>query len=421
MKTVFQNQTVSYTDVSGNSATIHPGVGFTISTPTNQLTANSTGFNNGTNPILLKDLYDGIQKTKCLYKNTSIYNPDRVLTIVDTVIVADVYPNQTSNVIIESTCVRVEGTTLDIGARVGINNILIYDNVNNFSSISRATSLSLANLNTGNNSYITYDTLNFTDPINGSSFITATQLQMSSPYEYYLTSSVDYNGFTATGLVNNENSRLTKDSLTITGANVNTGPPLVSTLVPASLTLTNGVTTNTLDYQNWSGNIRTENTISPSTYYLIFSDSSLSTYGKPQKTASISCIPSIGLITATTFAGNHQTTTTPSEITSFIAGVLSLNASSLSYINFNWVVNGTTNSMTGINITSQRTNGNYYVGILNKGTGDLTINTGLTGTNIKTKYSSNVIVPTNGLAVININILSISGVVYMVVDAYKIA
>jgi hypothetical protein len=100
-----------------------------------------------------------------------------------------------------------------------------------------------------------------------------------------------------------------------------------STLTSSSLNLTDGTISNTLDKNQWSGNIQTVNTSANSTHYLNFSDSSSTGYGKPQKTAGISCNPSTNTITATTFSGNATTSS----------------------------------SAVGVNLTSDDTAGTYYI------------------------------------------------------------
>lgn len=86
----------------------------------------------------------------------------------------------------------------------------------------------------------------------------------------------------------------------------------------STITLTDGTTTNTLTQSDWTGTIKTANTTANLTHYLNFSDSSGTGQGNPQKNASLSCNPSTGLITATTFdgdlTGNATTSTTSTNI-----------------------------------------------------------------------------------------------------------
>ena len=63
----------------------------------------------------------------------------------------------------------------------------------------------------------------------------------------------------------------------------------------------------------------------------------------------------------------------------------------------NFTFSGTSNTMASLNLAGSRNNGIYYVALQNNGTGNLTTNTSL-GANIKTTYSSAVIVPTTGSA-----------------------
>ena len=115
---------------------------------------------------------------------------------------------------------------------------------------------------------------------------------------------------------------LTSSQLTFTDASTtnlisldDTQILLSSTATPNSIDIKNNVITltdlsgsNTLTADDWTGNIRTVNTNANLTHYLNFSDQSATGYGHPQKTASISCNPSTGLITATTFSGRSDVT-----------------------------------------------------------------------------------------------------------------
>jgi len=323
-------------------------------------------------------------------------------------------------------------------------------------------------------------------------------------------------------------------------------PTQTTTITPTDIVLDDGINTNTLSAADWTGNIRTVNTVANLTHYLNFSDSSSTGYGHPQKTAGISCNPSTNSITATSFIGssssstsavgvdltsdntsgtyylpfsktttatgnalfidnsttpltynplastltalvfsgsattsaitntNDATTyypvfvsasgdaqtlradittgpfsyapssgnltvsgivscatisatlirgdTTTAAITSFTAGTLTLAMGDASiFKNFSWVVTGTTNTMSGLVISGTRVNGVYNVMIINNGSGNLTINTGLSGGTYYLKYTSAVVVPAGTLAVITINILSVNTITRVVVDAFNVA
>ena len=87
-------------------------------------------------------------------------------------------------------------------------------------------------------------------------------------------------------------------------------PNDTTTISPIDIVLDDGVNTNTLDTTKWTGNIQTVNTNANLVHYLNFSDSSVTGYGHPQKTASISCNPALGSITATTFNGSISSAAT---------------------------------------------------------------------------------------------------------------
>jgi hypothetical protein len=87
-------------------------------------------------------------------------------------------------------------------------------------------------------------------------------------------------------------------------------PNDTTTISPIDIVLDDGVNTNTLDTTKWTGNIRTVNTNANAVHYLNFSNSSVTGYGHPEKTASITCNPALGSITATTFNGSISSAAT---------------------------------------------------------------------------------------------------------------
>ena len=133
-------------------------------------------------------------------------------------------------------------------------------------------------------------------------------------------------------------------------------------------------------------------------------------------TGPLSYNPSSSTLTCTTFTGDIQTSSTATTIGSFTSGILTIVGSGLTTRNFNFVVSGTTNLLTGLIFTSFRTNGVYNVGIFNNGTGDFTINSSGLGANIRTTYSSPIIIPTGRYAIMTINVLSINSVVQYIVN-----
>jgi hypothetical protein len=72
-------------------------------------------------------------------------------------------------------------------------------------------------------------------------------------------------------------------------------------------------------------------------------------------------------------------------------------------------ISGGTNTISGIEFSTTRTNGFYRVGIYNSGTGDLTINAILSSTPLttRTNLSSNLIVPTLRFAYMEIHSMNV--------------
>jgi hypothetical protein len=117
-------------------------------------------------------------------------------------------------------------------------------------------------------------------------------------------------------------------------------PNDTTTISPTNIVLDDGVNTNTLDTTKWTGNILTVNTNVNAVHYLNFSNSSVTGYGNPQKTASISCNPALGSITATTFNGSISTATTAVGV-----NLTSDNSAGAYFIPFSKTTNATGNAL----------------------------------------------------------------------------
>jgi hypothetical protein len=89
-----------------------------------------------------------------------------------------------------------------------------------------------------------------------------------------------------------------------------------------TIVLTDGTTTNTINYLGYT----TRNTTTNVTHFINFSDASTTGVGSIQKTAGISCNPSTNTITATTFAGTATNATN--------VGITSDNTSGTYYLPF---------------------------------------------------------------------------------------
>lgn len=462
MPTQYQNQSAQYSDLNGNTATITPDIGFVIQTPLKTIVVNVDGFTNGVESLLFTDIYATVEKTRSVKFDTS--TPTK-LSLVDTIEIQDddTVPTKTTN--ITSTEITIIDTFTLAEATYGINGIGINNGVG---------------------------------------------------YLFNADSSI----LSFTAGIGTEQSSLTA----------------------STLTLTDGTTTNTLNKNNWSGNIQTVNTAANITHYLNFSDSSGTGYGKPQKTAGISCNPSTNTITATTFSGNATSsstatgvnltsdntlgtyflpfsktstatgnllfvdnTTTPltyvpststltatnfsgtatnannlvmasdntpgsyyipfsktsagtnplyvddftspltynpssglmsalffsgdailplSQNTATFAGTTlsfsgASNLTAVSCRNASIVITGGSNTIAALTITNTLVNGKYKIGILNNGSGNLTINTGL-GTNIKTIYSGGFNVSSGRYAQMTITVIIINAVTTYIVNAAQL-
>jgi len=101
MTSIFDNQSIAFTDISGNTASIIPDVGLVITTPLKTLTTNVNGFTNGTDTLLFTDLFATVEKTKAIKYATSTLTK---LSVEKTIEVKDptaigAYTNITSSII----------------------------------------------------------------------------------------------------------------------------------------------------------------------------------------------------------------------------------------------------------------------------------------------------------------------------------
>jgi hypothetical protein len=181
-------------------------------------------------------------------------------------------------------------------------------------------------------------------------------------------------------------------------------PNDTTTISPTNIVLDDGVNTNTLDTTKWTGNILTVNTNANSVHYLNFSNSSATGYGHPQKTASISCNPALGSITATTFNGSISTATTAVGV-----NLTSDDTAGAYFIPFSKTTNATGNSLFIDNSvtplsynpnTSRLACSEFSGNLLGNATSSTFVNT--TNDNSNTAYNlvfCNGVSPTSGLLV----------------------
>lgn len=232
-----------------------------------------------------------------------------------------------------------------------------------------------------------------------------------------------------------------------------------------TISLSDGITTNTLNQSDWTGSIKTVTSTQNTAHYLNMSDAIGSGQGNPQKSSLISANPSTGIITASGFTGTATNTSainltsdntsgtyyipfsktitatqnalfidnvtgplsynaSTSTLTSllinsqlvqpiaqntatFTGTTLSINGSSVSFKNSNINFIGNGNTVNTLILTNMIVGGEYKIGIYNGGSNNLTFNTGL-GTNIRTLYNSNVNINNGSYGFMVINVLSIN-------------
>jgi hypothetical protein len=446
--------------------------------------------------------------------------------VVDTIVVADVYPLPTGTSTITPTSVTIDS--------IGSGNLSVLD-VNTLAYTSsavgtasyRVDGLSILDTTHSRLADMTPSTLTMTDTLTNNF------------------SSLGYDGFIINDSVSGETTTVDKNSITMTSPLGTLNQIIISNDISVNepfirLDSSAGVT-NILDHDQWTGNINSVNTTANLVHYLGFFDSSGTGYGKPQKSALLSCNPALSIISATTFSGNATSsstaigvnltsdntlgtyflpfsktstatgnslfidnTTTPltyvpststltasnfsgsastsvginltsdntagtyflpfsktstatgnslfidnvtgpltynpstgimsslyfsgdvilplTQNTATFAGTtLSVsgasNGSNVSFRNSSVVITGGSNTISALTLTGLIVNGTYKIGILNNGTNNLTINTGL-GANIKTIYSGGFNIPNGRYAQMTIDVIVINAVTTYIVNAF---
>jgi hypothetical protein len=456
MTTQYPNQSVQYTDIAGNTATLTPDVGLVLSNGVTTLTMDQTGFTNGVQTLLFQDIYATVGKTESIKYFTSTPTS---LNVQDTIVVDDIAGINTTTITPNHISFDAVGDSHE--THIDNTQVHILDLVTNDEMFIDHNSLILVQPTTTHQTELLGNMLDFQTPENLVS-CGHTTYQDGHP------------GFEAYDLGTGDSTLLGLTSLRITSGLTSNQ----TVLGQSSLSLTDGVTTNTLDVNNWSGNIQTVNTSVNATHYINFSDSSATGFGKPQKTTGITVNPSTKTVTATTFVGaltgasssvlttsdntattcylpfikttagastplyvddttgplsynpstsvmsasyfsgdvirpTTQNTATYSSPTLSISGAS--NGQSVSYRNSSIIFTGSSNTVSALTLTNMVINGTFNVMILNSGSGNLTFNTGL-GTNIKTVYSSSVSIPGGRYGMLSINTIVVNSLTIYVVN-----
>ena len=120
-------------------------------------------------------------------------------------------------------------------------------------------------------------------------------------------------------------------------------------------------------------------------------------------------------LNASTVNAELRTSSGASPLASFAGTTLTINCNSVTLRTSTFTFTGASNTVATLTLVGSRNNGIYYVALQNNGTNNLTINTGL-GANIKTSYSTNIIVLPYGSALMLINVITLNGVTTSIVD-----
>ena len=153
------------------------------------------------------------------------------------------------------------------------------------------------------------------------------------------------------------------------------------------------------------------------TYYIPFSKTATATNNDlyiDDVTGPLNYNPSNGALTASIFNGGVQISQT-TQGTTFTAGTLTIQGGFLTFRSHTVNLSGTSNTISALSLVNSLINSTYFVAIQNNGSGNLTINTGL-GANIKTTYSTNVIIPTTRSALMQINVITLNNIQTTIID-----
>jgi hypothetical protein len=195
--------------------------------------------------------------------------------------------------------------------------------------------------------------------------------------------------------------------------------------------LTYNPSTSTLTATNFAGsattsvglNLTSDNTAG--TYFLPFSKTATATANTlfiDNVTGPLTYNPSTSTLAASYFSGDiilplTQNTATFAGTTLSVSGAS--NGSNVSFRKSSIIITGGSNTIAALTLTGLIVNGTYKIGILNNGTNNLTINTGL-GANIKTVYTGNFNVSNGRYAQMTIDVIVINAVTTYIVNAFQL-
>ena len=138
--------------------------------------------------------------------------------------------------------------------------------------------------------------------------------------------------------------------------------------------------------------------------------------------------PSTGALSSTSFVGSLSGASsgvnlpTTQNLATFATGVLTWTGlGSQSFKNSNIIFTGTTNIVATLTTSTQQVNGEYYLSGYNAGSGNLTFNYPLLGTNIKTTYSSGVNISPLTYFLMKINVLVANAITLIIVDIKQLS
>ena len=177
MTTKYPNQSVQYTDIAGNTATLTPDVGLVLSNGVTTLTMDQTGFTNGVQTLLFQDIYTTVEKTKAIKYLTST---PTTLSVVDKIEVVDTYPSPNYKSELTSTNLTITELSSANYSSLGYNGVTIV-NTAGISNTITENDMVIINTITGELSVIDQHRLVFNSSTTNQ-IIISNDISVSEPY-----------------------------------------------------------------------------------------------------------------------------------------------------------------------------------------------------------------------------------------------
>jgi len=413
MTTQYPNQSVQYSDLSGNTATLTPNIGLVLSNGVTNLTMDQTGFTNGVQTLLFQDIYTTVGKTESIKYLSS--TPTKI-SVVDTIEVVDDITTPTYKSELIPTSLTITEIATSNYASYGYNEVSITDVVS------------------GETTTVDKNSITMTAPSGGfNQIIISNDISVNEPFirlddSLGVTNTLDHDKWTGNILSQNTTANLVHYLGFFDASGTGYGHPQKTALLSCNPALS------IISATTFSGNATSSSTAvgvnltsdnTAGTYFLTFSKTATATGNSlfiDNVTGPLTYNPSTSTMSASYFSGDEirptsQNTATYAGSTLSISGAS--NGQNVSTRNSSVVITGGSGSISALTLTNMVVNGTYKIGILNSTGSNLTINTGL-GANIRTIYSSGFNVSNGRYALMTIDCIVINGTTQYIVGATQL-